>query len=346
MAGSSAFDGRRRLKSGVIAFGALIWAAPLFAQSQDPLAPLPTGSAPIAVPSVSQLPANTPATGDVTPLAVQPAPVRTIPRDWRGVFDAIDAGDWASARAGIATLPPSVLTPLAKAELYTAKDSPVIDLASLQSLIAQAPELPEAEQLAAMAYKRGATDPILIYPEKPTMNLGSAPVRYRAKPVQGEPAADQLRSALDPLIKADDASGAEARLLLAAPQLSVEARAEAGTRVSFVYYVLGLDLDARRVADTWRQGATGEWASQAAWVSGLASWRLGDCESASRDFNQVAALAQQRELRAGALYWAARSEQACGRPQSVTPLLRAAAAEPESYYALVASETLGMQTKL
>ena len=238
------------------------------------------------------------------------------------------------------------LHPLAKAELYTAKGSPVVDLASLQALIAQAPELPQAEQLATMAYKRGATDPILIYPEKPTMNLGSAPVRYRAKPVQGEPAADQLRATLDPLIKTDDAAGAEAQLLVAAPQLSVEARAEAATRVSFVYYVLGLDMDARRVADTWRQGATGEWASQAAWVSGLASWRLGDCQSASRDFNQVAALAQQRELRAGALYWAARSEQACGRPQSVTPLLKAAAAEPESFYALVARETLGMETKL
>jgi soluble lytic murein transglycosylase len=331
----------------VIAIGSLIWAAPLFAQPQDPLAPLPTGSAPIVVPSGSQSPSNAPASSAVAPPVAQSAPpAPAIPRDWRGVFDAIDAGDWASVRAGIATLPASVLTPLAKAELYTAKDSPVIDLASLQALIAQAPELPEADQLAAMAYKRGATDPILVYRETPTMNLGSAPVRYRAKPVQGEPAADQLRATLDPLIKTDDASGAEAQLLLAAPQLSVEARAEAATRVSFVYYVLGLDMDARRVADTWRQGATGEWASQAAWVSGLASWRLGDCASASRDFNQVAAVAQQRELRAGALYWAARSEQACGRPQSVTPLLRAAAAEPESFYALVARETLGMDTKL
>src|SRR5437868_11204295 len=95
--------------------------------------------------------------------------------------------------------------------------------------------------------------------------------------------------------------------------MSVEARAEAASRVAFVYYVRGLDMDARRVADTWRQGAAGEWASQAAWVSGLASWRLGDCESASRDFNQVAATAQQRELRAGGLYWAARSEQEIGR---------------------------------
>ena len=58
-------------------------------------------------------------------------------------------------------------------------------------------------------------------------------------------------------------------------------------------------MDARRVSDTWRQGAVGEWASQAAWISGLASWRLGDCESASRNFQQVTQLAQQRELRAG-----------------------------------------------
>jgi soluble lytic murein transglycosylase len=334
------------VKSGAIAFGALIWAAPVFAQPQDPLAPLPTSPKPIVATPAGQSPWTPAISSQTTPPAAQPAPVLAVPRDWRGVFDAIDAGDWASARAGISTLPPSVLTPLAKAELYTAKDSPVIDLASLQALIGQAPELPEADQLAAMAFKRGATDPLLVYPEKPTVNLGSAPVRYRAKPVQGEPAADQLRSALDPLIKTDDASGAEAQLLLAAPRLSVEARAEAATRVSFVYYVLGLDMDARRVADTWRQSATGEWASQAAWVSGLASWRLGDCQSASRDFNQVAALAPQRELRAGALYWAARSEQACGRPQSVTPLLKAAAAEPESFYALVARETLGMDTKL
>jgi hypothetical protein len=46
--------------------------------------------------------------------------------------------------------------------------------------------------------------------------------------------------------------------------MSYEARAEAGARIAFVYYVLGLDLDARRVADTWRQGASGDWASQAA----------------------------------------------------------------------------------
>ena len=330
------------MKSGLLAFGSLLWAAPLLAQpAPDPLAPLPTTTAP--------------ATQPAAPLQPQPqqvvtsTPAAAAPKDWRGVFDAIDAGNWSYAAAGIAALPPSVLTPVARAELYTAKGSPVVDLASLQWLIARAPELPEANQLGLMAIKRGATTPPLVIPEKDTYVLGSAPVRYRAKPVQGEPAADALRSALDPYVKADDAGGAEALLITQGPALSAEARAEAGTRVAFIYYVLGLDMDARRVADTWRVGATGPWAAQAAWVSALASWRLGDYNAASGGFQQVAQLSDQRELRAGGYYWAARSEQAIGRARAVEPLLRRAAntAEaPESFYGLLARETLGMPTKL
>ena len=74
------------------------------------------------------------------------------------MFDAIDAGNWASAQAGIAVLPREVLTPVAKAELYTAKGSPQVDLASIQALLAEAPELPQADQLARLAIARGATN--------------------------------------------------------------------------------------------------------------------------------------------------------------------------------------------
>lgn len=345
------------MKSGMLAFGALIWAVPAFAQSSpDPLAPLATGSQPQPQPSVPVPPGaqDQPAAASseqqqATVAQVVPSKRVAVPKDWRGVFDAIDAGQWATAQAGITALPPSVLTPVAKAELYTAKGSPVVDLPSLQALIAQAPELPEADQLAMLAYKRGATTAPLIVPEKPVYNIGSAPIRYKAHPVAGEPYADQLRAALDPLIKSDNASGAEAQLLVYGPQLSIEARAEAAQRVAFAYYVLGLDLDARRVADTWGQGATGEWASQAAWVSGLASWRLGDWNAASTAFQQVARLAQQRELKAGGYYWAARAEQAAGRPQSVERLLKSAATgddATESFYGLLARETLGMRTRL
>ena len=230
------------------------------------------------------------------------------------MFDAIDAGNWASAAAGIAALPPSVLTPMAEAELYTAKGSPVVDLESLQALIGQAPELPEANQLGLMAAEAGRDDTSAGHPRKAYHRAWLRTGPLSRPPDPGRNRADQLRTSLDLLIKADDASGAEALLVAQGPALSADARAEAGTRVSFIYYVLGLDMDARRVSDTWRQGSTGEWAAQSAWISALSSWRLGDYASASTDFQQAAQLSDQRELRAGGYYWAARAEQAGGRP--------------------------------
>src|SRR3569833_53012 len=368
MEGFVAADGGSVLNSVLLAFGALIVAAPASGQAaRDPLAPLaqPAATAPRPAPTRSQPPGPSeaarhmliqlddrpdytpPAKPDKATMTVVNRPIGApVPKDWRGVFDAIDAGNWPAAQAGIAALPQGVLTPVAKAELYTARNSPVVDLNSIQSLMAQAPGIPEANQLALMAIKRGAVTPPMVVPEQATVNLGSAPVRYRARPVQGEPVADQLRAALDPLIKVNDATGAEAALLTYTPQMSAEARAEAGQRVAWVYYCLGLDMDARRVADTWRAGATGDWAAHSAWISGLASWRMGDVQNASSAIRQVDAYAQQRGLRAGAHYRAARSARAIGRPGSVESLLRQAAQSPESFYGLLARETLGMDTKL
>jgi len=169
------------LKAGLLAFGALIWAAPVWAQSAgpDPLAPLPTDTTSPA-PQPPQPPSTAPITSQpapIRPVIAQPSPAATLraPKDWRGVFDAIDSGDWAAARAGIATLPPSILAPVARAEFYTAKDSPTVDLGSLQALLAEAPELPQAQQLATMAWKRGAATMPWYVQEKTTYTLGSAP---------------------------------------------------------------------------------------------------------------------------------------------------------------------------
>src|SRR5579872_955886 len=189
MEGLITADGGRVLKSGVLAFGALVWAAPLFAQVSDPLAPLPVEAVPQQrpatefPPTVTQDPSGS---GQARPQpavatqAISSARSVPVPTDWRGVFDAIDAGQWASAQAGIAALPHDLLTPVAKAELYTAKGSPIVDLASLQALLAEAPEIPEADQIASLAVKRGATTPLMIVPEKPIYNIGSAPIRYKA----------------------------------------------------------------------------------------------------------------------------------------------------------------------
>src|SRR5205085_8606603 len=109
MEGLIASDGERVLKSGLLGFGALMWAAPLVAQaSPDPLAPLPAtpqATQPAAAPQTP--PSSATQSTDAQAQPQQPIvvsqsapPPRTIvvPKDWRGVFDAIDAGQWASAR--------------------------------------------------------------------------------------------------------------------------------------------------------------------------------------------------------------------------------------------------------
>ena len=309
-----------------------LYASPAIAQEQDdPLAPLDPA------PSARQ--------PTVQP-AVPPPPPRVIPRDWRGIFAAIDSADWEGARLGIAAMPADPLKPLAKAELFTARGSPAVDLPSTQALLTEAPELPQAEQLARLAMSRGAIEPPLIYRPRAVVPLGSAPRRGKTRPVEGEPAADELRLALEPLVKVDDGPGAEALYLQALPNLSYEARAEAANRVAWMYFISGRDADARRVADQGRLGAVGDWAAQTAWISGLASWRMNDCSAAYASFHEAARLARAPEFSAAAFYWTARAAQACRRPREVAPLLRAAARSQESFYGLLAREALGMDKRL
>ena len=319
----------------------LFLAFPALAQEVDPLAPLDPATAeqPAAVPPpVSQPPISQPA----------PPPPRIIPRDWRGIFPAIANREWEAARLGINGMPAGPLTAYARAELYTAKDSPRVELAAILTLLADAPELPQAEQLYRMAVARGlrSGEEPAIHWSRPTVSLGSAPRRGRTRPVEGEPAMDQLRLAIEPLVKIDDGAGAEALFMAALPSLSFEARAEAAHRVAWMYFVSGRDADARRVADYGRAGATGEWAGQAAWIAGLSAWRLNDWNGAYASFRQAASLAREPEFYAAAHYWAARSAQASRRPNEVDPLLRAAARSQESFYGLLAREALGMDKRL
>ncbi|MEO6113969.1 MAG: lytic transglycosylase domain-containing protein [Sphingomicrobium sp.] len=314
---------------------------PAIAQQGDPLAPLepliitplPT-PIPAPVESVTNFP-------EIAPPA-PPAPPRIIPRDWREVFAAIDGGDWEGARLGISALPDDVLKPLAKAELYTAKGSPKVELSPILALLAEAPDLPQSEQLMRLAVSRGAIDIPTVTSPRGTVSLGSAPRRGRVRPVEGL-VEDALRSQLEPYVKVDDGVGAEAIYQQVAFTLLPESRAEAAQRVAWVYYVGGRDAEARRVADEGRVGASGEWAAQAAWVSGLASWRMNDCAAALASFREAGRMGRESEFIAGTHFWSARAAQACRRPGEVAPLLRAAARSAESFYGLMARETLGME---
>ena len=307
---------------------------------------------PVTAPPTTTSPATTPTTkGPATTTPVPPAPPPrplVIPKDWRGIFSAIGNSEWEAARLGIEAMPDGLLKPYARAELYTAKDSPKVELAPILALLAEAPELPQAEQLYRLAISRGARNaeaPAIYWP-RPTVSLGSSPRRGKTRPVEGDPVADQLRLDLEPFVKVDDGAGAEALFLTTLPMLSIEARAEAAHRVAWIYFVGGRDADARRVADEGRAGATGDWAAQAAWISGLASWRMNDWNAAYISLRQAASLAREPEFYAAAHYWAARAAQASRRPQEVAPLMRAAARSQESFYGLIAREALGMDKRL
>ena len=306
----------------------------LLAQPVDPLAPLPTAPQAIVLPP----PATT------RPLPATTAVPLVVPRDWRAEFAAIRAGNWLSANAGIAALPNDLIKPVARAELYLARGSPVVPLQDLEALLSQAPELAQADQIGRLAANRGAVVQTAIA-ERAVIGLGAAPQRRRARPVTGDAMADALRAQLDPLLKADQAEAAEALLAANALSLTPEGRAEASQRVAWSYYGLGRDADVIRLAESGRVGASGDWATAASWVSGLASWRQGDCATAGLRFDEVIAGATG-ELAAAASYWAARTAQACRRPAKVASLLKAAAISTESFYGLIARETLGMPTRV
>ena len=153
--------------------------------------------------------------------------------------------------------------------------------------------------------------------------------------------AAQLAGQMQPYVKTDDGAGAEA-LLVATTGLSPEATTEWQARVAWIHFLAGHDADARRLGAQAQEGA-GDWAVQARWTGALAAWRQADYAAAATAFEGVAARAGDVDLRAAALYWAARADTAGGRPDRVEARLKLAAQWPESFYGQLARQALGVR---
>ncbi len=237
-------------------------------------------------------------------------------------------------------MPAGLLTPVARAELYLAKDSPKAELDPLMTLIAAAPELPEAPQLARLAKARGAETLPDLPVARDMVRLARAPQRVRARTTASDDAAATLGAEIVPLIKDDRPSDAEILLVAAQDAISADAVTEWQQRIAWSYFLTGDDAAARRLADPARSGG-GEWAVQADWVAGLAAWRQRDYATASQAFASVATRARDAEMRAAGLFWAARADMASGHPEQVQPRLRSAARLSETFYGLLATGALG-----
>lgn len=263
---------------------------------------------------------------------------------YRRVFSAIRAEQWSDAQLQLDSMKPGPLHAIARAELYTAKNSPKAELTPLMTLLQEAPELPQAEQIARLAKLRGAEE----LPELPHAQrliwFNGAPVRQRARSIKSDNAATAVAIEISPFVKADDGVQAEAVVEKFAADLTPEALTEWQQKVAWIYYVAGDDGNARRMAAKAQQGV-GDWAAQADWVGGLAAWRQQDCADAGTSFERVATRASDIEMRSAGLYWGSRADMMCGRPDKVGQKLRAATQYSETYYGLLAKAALAIEDK-
>jgi soluble lytic murein transglycosylase len=273
--------------------------------------------------------------------SAQPAPIllsKSEKNAFSDIYAAIHAQKWDEAAKLIDRMPNGPMAAMARAELYLAPNSPKVEAAQLQALLQSAPYLPQAEQLETMARKRGAD----ALPERPGIRrfayLGGAPKRDLPTNAAG----DGLRGEIQAFIKNDDPRSAEALLDSKAADLSDQALTELRYRVAWSYYIENDDASAKRLAGIARAGG-GEWGTQAAWAYALASWRLKDYAAAFEAFDHVSRYAAGDDLKAAGLFWSARAAMAGKQPQQVQPRMQNAAQLPETFYGLLASETLGME---
>ncbi len=262
---------------------------------------------------------------------------------YKTVFAAIRDGKWTDAQIQLDTMKPGPLHAIARAEMYTAKGSPKVEMEPLVALLNEAPELPEAEQIARLASMRGAVGlPPLPVAQRLIWQDG-APRRVRAKSLKGDMIAADLALKMQPYVKAD--MGREAQSLLeSTPGLTPEALTEWQQKIAWIYFLQGDDVNARVMA-TKAQDGVGDWAVQGRWVNALSAWRQNDCANAESGFEGVAARAGDVDLRAAALYWASRADMVCSRPDKIEGRLKAAAQFSESFYGQLARQQLAMKDK-
>ena len=258
------------------------------------------------------------------------------------LFAALKREEWVKVQAMLDERADGPLHAAARSEFYLAANSPKVEAAPLQALLATGRELPWADKIAALAVKRGVVDLPSLPGTQRLVSLPSAPKRLRPRSVNDGTMPTGIADAILLAIKNDDPTGARALLDGIDAGLSSEARAEWRQRVAWSFYIENDDAQALAVARSVADGS-GPWVAEGWWTVGLAAWRLGGCEEAAEAFQKSAAGAQNADLAAAGHYWASRAWLRCRAPEKVAANLRAAAQRHETLYGMIAAEALGLK---
>ena len=258
------------------------------------------------------------------------------------LFAALKREEWSKVQAMLGERADGPLHAVAKSEFYLAANSPKVEGAPLQALLATGRDLPWADKIASLAAKRGIADLPSLPGTQRLVSLPSAPKRLRPRSVSDGTMPTGIADAILLAIKNDDPTGARALLDGIDAGLSSEARAEWRQRVAWSFYIENDDTQALAVARSVADGS-GPWVAEGWWTVGLAAWRLGGCEEAAEAFQKSAAGAQNADLAAAGHYWASRAWLRCRAPEKVAANLRAAAQRHETLYGMIAAEALGLK---
>jgi soluble lytic murein transglycosylase-like protein len=270
-------------------------------------------------------------------------------RAWyRDFFTALKQQSWERLREMLDARPDGPLHNVARAEYYLAPGGPHIELERLTQWLATGSNLPEAEQIGALAMKRGAVEaPVLPQPQM-LVHLPESPRRIHPREISDGTMSPTVGAAILDKIKADDPDHAKLLLDGVDALLSPGARSEWRQRIAWSYYIENRDADAYALAvgagdsggdDAARSG----WAAEGWWTAGLAAWQVGDCTAAGDAFGKAAKSAGNAELAAAGYYWQSRSFVRCRQPDLAAAPLRSAAAYDETMYGMLAIEQLGMK---
>ena len=264
-------------------------------------------------------------------------------RAWyKDLFAAIDRSDWAKVQALFAQRPDGPLHQVARAEYYLASGSPKIEGDALGQWLAQGTSLPQAEQIASLAQRRGTVAlPSLPAPQR-LISLPSTPKRIRPRETADGTMPNVVAGSINARIKGDDPAGAKALLDGIDTQLSGSARAEWRAKIAWSFYIENDDASAYALAQTANDGQ-GPWVAEGWWTAGLAAWRLDDCQGAADAFARTAQISENSELTAAAHYWTSRALVRCRQPEKAAAPLRLAAQRDETLYGMLAIEQLGMK---
>lgn len=259
---------------------------------------------------------------------------------YRDLFTAIERQDWTRVQAMFAAKAEGPLHSVARAEYYLAAGSPKVELDALNAWMASGTQLPQAEQIAALAQRRGAAAMPALPSTQRLMTAPGTPKRTLPRATSDGTMPASIAAALYDRIKNDDPVAAQQLLDGIDAALSPSARAEWRQRVAWAYYIENDDAHAYAVAQT-AAGGEGPWVAEGWWTAGLAAWRLGDCTGAAEAFAKTAAGADNAELAAAAHYWRARALVRCRQPELSAAALRSAALRDETLYGMLAAEQLG-----